>query len=66
MDSVGKEKMPFPSVSMVTGGERRNPNPQFRRGLDAETGSPSGCLSYKTKMITRKRINQKKSSSAFS
>jgi hypothetical protein len=26
--------------------------------VDAETGSPSGCLSYKTKMITRKRINQ--------
>ena len=30
MDSVGKEKIPFPSVSMVTGGERQNPDPQFR------------------------------------
>jgi hypothetical protein len=29
MDSVGKEKIPFPSVSMVTGGERQNPDPQF-------------------------------------
>jgi len=27
---------------------------QKSKALDAETGSPSGCLSYKTKMITRK------------